>query len=695
MSNSEVTTISTTPFTGTSAPVGAQEYTVPISAANEEGQSVLIHIVNPSDAPITVTLTFQGNDKEITVAPGDTHSEFIARPSNFPSGLPTETARLKSDSPFVASVTMVGSCSSYLAIPTEGLGKRYQVITWDPATSPMGNAWFTISTIKSTVVKIAIPEGTCVVKSSYINPLCGDEFQVYLPEYAAITFSSVDDLSGTTIEAQEPVLVIAGNDDINIGSTSVNDNSISELFPVEAWGTDFVVPPVPENDGSGYSIKMSCGSSSATAIVQSASGTTTHELTEGKSVVVDFTDNSILSISSNSPIQVFQFVRGGQSSSDTGCPSSLNVIATSLYMNTYYTDVWLSKAAYVDYVSMIIEGSEVENLKVDDEAVDSADWKDVPGTTMKCKHMKVTNQRTKFAHTSEKFGLFRYSYLKATDIDKACALSYVAGADFSYAKSMNASTTPSASNESSTGMPSTTAASMGSTMTMGSTTTAAPSMLQITDCSCLNLTSTVQPASSGAYYLEGQQYKDKPVYKRKDCEMYLYYYEDSSVGYWLVGPVKGSNKAYIANPRIYRPINDTQPGSWTVYDTDKDDFVPDPGFQIMCSCSFETSCTSGEFVQNGTNLLEGVFSLTDKFYNGKPVYEHESGKLFLYYNRDTTGTCSYWVVSNKLGSTAGIIYAYDTSAQSPGDVITWQSKGQATSTDKISFTCYMSSEEDS
>jgi len=656
---------------------------VPVDVATRDGQSVLIHLTNPTKAPVTVTLSFMGEDKDITVDPKDVRTEFIPRPTSFPSGLPTETARLKSKDPYVASVTMTGSCSSYLAIPTIGLGMSYQIITWDPSSSLMGNAWFTVSTVKPALITITLPEGKCTAKSSYISLECGDTFSISLPEYAAITFNSVSDLSGTTVDSTQPVLVIAGNDEISIGSASVTDDSVSEFFPVKAWGTTFVVPAVPNNDGVGYSIKMS--SKSASVKIQSSTGSTSHTLTAGKAVVVDFAANPVLYITSDNPIQVVQFVRGGETSSATGCPSSLNVLPTSLYLSTYYVSSWQSKSPFTNFVTIIIEASALASgglMLNDEEAIQDIGWVDVPGSNMKTRDLVITGQFGKFSHSSANFVVYRYSNLPATDIDKPCALFYAAGADYSYAES---------SQESTLSMSSTTMLPVSTTK--GSGTTMAPQSPEqlITDCSCLNITSTLQPSFSGQYVKEGEMFSNKPVYKRQDCDLYLFDYDEPTVGFWLIGPTLGSRRGSIVNSHIYQLPNETNSTSWYVYDPDSKEFKQDPGFKIVCSCTVEKGCDSGEFMSNGTSLFDGVFSTSGEFYNGRPVYWHESHSLVLYYKKGSS--CQYWVVSDKIGSTSGVIYSFDT-ADNPGDVTTWQQTGSSDSPE-TTFSCYSGSNTDS
>jgi len=63
---------------------------------------------------------------------------------------------------------------------------------------------------------------------------------------------------------------------------------------------------------------------------------------------------------------------------------------------------------------------------------------------------------------------------------------------------------------------------------------------------------------------------------------------------------------------------------------------------------------------DGESVFNGVFFFIYTTFNGRPVFRHEDGNLFLYYQ--VTGTCQRWVVSSSIGGQAAVLYANDRSA---------------------------------
>jgi hypothetical protein len=210
----------------------------------------------------------------------------------------------------------------------------------------------------------------------------------------------------------------------------------------------------------------------------------------------------------------------------------------------------------------------------------------------------------------------------------------------------------------------------------------------VNDCSCLNVTGSVQPTYSGQYYLQNGSLNDRPVYKRSDCDLYLYNYEDATVSYWIIGPTLGGTRGLANNINVFRDINETSKG-WSVYSTSLAKHVPDPDLTVTCSCSVST-CSMGEFILNGSSLFDGVFKFNETTYNGRPVYKHSEMKLVLYYQKTTS--CEYWMVSDGLGLTVGLLYAYDPTTN-PQAVTTWKTNPSSTTVKEssIQFVCYTAS----
>jgi len=223
----------------------------------------------------------------------------------------------------VSGVSHDGCSSSYRLSP-EHLGYSYEVLAWPPDD---GHAWFGVvsSSPTSTRVRVTFPPGpaSCVIEFGAISLVCGQtvDFTLVGVETATFTSSTVD-LSGSFVDASAPVAVYAGNSHVAIGPGNVTDSTQEQLFPVSAWGGEFVVAPVPDNAQSGYSLRVSCAR--AVNVSVDVAGLV-HHLTSQQPLTLDFADNRAVYVSvvDGSAVQLMQFVRAATTAADSGAPAAL------------------------------------------------------------------------------------------------------------------------------------------------------------------------------------------------------------------------------------------------------------------------------------------------------------------------------------------------------------------------------------
>jgi len=107
------------------------------------------------------------------------------------------------------------------------------------------------------------------------------------------------------VSSDNAVSVIAGNAAITIGAGTIQDSSMSELFPVPAWGQTFGVAPIPGNYADGYSLKIGSGLYTASVMVTVGGASPQMYTVQPNTVqLIAVRGNFATSITSNVPIQV-------------------------------------------------------------------------------------------------------------------------------------------------------------------------------------------------------------------------------------------------------------------------------------------------------------------------------------------------------------------------------------------------------
>lgn len=288
-----------------------------------------------------------------------------------------------------------------------------------------------------TRVDVTLPgDRKCDVTFGRIRLFCGDVIRLRLLPFETASFSSRSDLSGTTVVSSTgKVAVFAGNSGITVGPGNVTDQTMSQLLPVTQWGSgpedansvyDYAIPSIPENDQSGYSVRVSSGDVNTSVAVTTGDVTRRHVLLAGHVLTLDFADNAPALIRGReAPLQVVQFVGSATVPSDSGAPASQIVPERRRYASFY---AFTNPPGYVHYVIVVMESNTSRTgLVIDDvtvEADDEAGWRPIGGTTLVTKGILMMRDgfHTVTHRSGVKFGAFRYTYIRGN-----CAYAYPAG----------------------------------------------------------------------------------------------------------------------------------------------------------------------------------------------------------------------------------------------------------------------------
>ena len=324
-----------------------------------------------------------------------------------------------------------GGCSTSYNLSTEYLGSSYEVLTWPPGSQGDGKASFSIVASASawTSVRVRFPPASdgCDIEFGAVRLDCGQTLDFTLLSAETATFTSTTtDLSGTLVDATPPVAVYASNSHVTVGSGNISDSTSEQLFPLSAWGSEFVVAPIPDNSQSGYSIRLSCGS--AVNVSVDVAGVI-RDLTAQRPLTVDFPDNRPAYVSvvdgGGTPIQLVQYVRGATVTTDSGAPAALVIPAVQRFTDVYH---FMTGFADMQYVSVVARQSDISGLRLNGytlgvsrliwSTVDTRpDW--VVGAFMLPSAGSYTLEHT----AQQPFGAYQYGYHRGR-----CAFAHPAGA---------------------------------------------------------------------------------------------------------------------------------------------------------------------------------------------------------------------------------------------------------------------------
>ena len=323
-------------------------------------------------------------------------------------------------------------CSRSYSLSTIYLGLNYEVLVWPPGNHDDSEASFSVvaSQYKATSVRVRFPswQQNCVIMFGALRLDCDQTLDFTLHSMETATFTSTStDLSGTLVEASKPVAVYVNNTRVEIGPGDVTDSMSEQLFPMTAWGRQFVLAPVPDNSLSGYSISITCGS--AVDVSVDIAGVV-HQLVPQRAFTTNFTDNrpayvSVVGGSGSAAIQLMQFVRGATVATDSGAPAALVVPAVERYSDVYSLT---TSEGFTEYVSIVIRQSDISGLRLNGLplGLSGSDWKNVGSSSdwVTAAVQLPASTSSTLEHIGQRlFGAYSYGYVRGR-----CAFAHPSGA---------------------------------------------------------------------------------------------------------------------------------------------------------------------------------------------------------------------------------------------------------------------------
>lgn len=311
-----------------------------------------------------------------------------------------------------------------IVLPVNSLGSSYYAMTYFGYNTGGIN-------YPSQLIVVATKDNTTVTIKTNARTLGGrqkgEEFTVNLNQgqvYQVQGFDSAEDMTGSYISSDEPIAVFAGATWTRVPiSCGTQDNLLEMMAPVSTWGKQFVSVPT---FGSSYDIFRIIAAESGTVVQTSGTNRVNYSLTKGE--FIEFTSSEPLSITSNKPIQVAQYLIGASCNglNPLGDPSILllnSIEQTKDTVTLYNSGLQLITQNYINIIMRTVDASTV---KIDGQLLSSVSQINTIGVNGKYSYAVVKVEAGSHTITSKGCGVIANAY----GYGSAESYAYSGGASF-------------------------------------------------------------------------------------------------------------------------------------------------------------------------------------------------------------------------------------------------------------------------
>lgn len=274
----------------------------------------------------------------------------------------------------------------YLALPTEVLTGEYVVSAY-PNTQVgvpeiSGSQFVVVATVPNTRVLVTPSYETGMrmvgIPYSVVLTNAGDCYQL------RNTNDAPADLSGTLIEADQPVSVFGGHVCASVHSPSLFycDYLVEQLLPTERLGTDFHVAPLASRSG-GETVRVVAARNNTTLTVGSSAVVLTNRGDVFQALLPTATR-----IRSDKPVQVAQFAASSDHDGVRNSDPFMVLTPARAHFSTNHTFATGATNFLTHHVSVIVPGS-VTSMILDGTVI-SPGFTNIASSTYKYAHLTVS-----------------------------------------------------------------------------------------------------------------------------------------------------------------------------------------------------------------------------------------------------------------------------------------------------------------
>jgi len=271
-----------------------------------------------------------------------------------------------------------------------------------------------------------------------------DQSTCYNDSASGRTFCLGTDLTGSTIEADQPVAVFSGNECQFVPHTCwACDHLEEQIFPTDSWTSQYIAAKAntPDSDNSNpnvYKIVALNDETTITTRPESVLGlyppsqgnadqiSCDREMKAGDSCLIQTYDDFIIISKPGNPVLVGQFLVGQDfdpdDAPDVGDPAMFLIPPVEQFRYDY---VFLTPSTYKDdYINILAKSKNLE-IYLDDERINNTGFEQIGGINAYVLSMKIEDGTHKIT-SNGRIGLIVYGY------DKYVSYAYPAGLDLSF-----------------------------------------------------------------------------------------------------------------------------------------------------------------------------------------------------------------------------------------------------------------------
>jgi hypothetical protein len=280
---------------------------------------------------------------------------------------------------------------SYLALPTNGLGRKYVVASY--AKSNVG----IISPQDNTIVRIILnTKGTVRYNGRLYTK--GQTINIKLNKLGTFHLDHRSDLSGTIVEANKPMAVLSGDKCAKI-ETRYCDHLVEFLLPVRNWGTKFLVATTGLMNKNAGDIFRVFSYENDTR-VRSKHGD--RVLKSGDFTEFDLRRELSSFFECSKPCQVVQYTKGYSNKRGKEVDSSMLVVPSiNHFLNGYHVFLLgIKNNSYQHSTTILIKASERDGLLVNGKNASGFIWHNIEGTRYSWTIIQISSE-TAITHSSQ------------------------------------------------------------------------------------------------------------------------------------------------------------------------------------------------------------------------------------------------------------------------------------------------------
>ncbi|XP_072011212.1 IgGFc-binding protein-like [Engystomops pustulosus] len=272
----------------------------------------------------------------------------------------------------VASLSYkVKSADTSIVYPIEDLGKGYYVVT---PVGGIGDDLKEVSVVsceEPTNVDIFLSGAVTYREKTYT---AGSKLTVLLEPYSDLQLLSKDNLSGTHIVSQKPVVVMSGH-------TCTQENNrcnhvYEQLLPVSSWGTSFIIPPISVQLKSDIVFVVAAVNTRIEYQIQTTRSS--QNLNLGQVFQLEVPIKTPIYLSASAGIQVLYYCTGWQDNSFIKYnPTLVTIPPVSSYCFSYNL---FAQEEFENYGNLVMKKADVSKVSINKNPIEGLTWNEIPGT---------------------------------------------------------------------------------------------------------------------------------------------------------------------------------------------------------------------------------------------------------------------------------------------------------------------------